>query len=97
MTHQEMADADNFMTTCLKPHRDNLTYRDVEEWKQAVAECLEQAKSQVHPSAFEAIQGMRSSSRHLQQSEGCCKRFSDFCKTPTQTHTTQMFMSESGQ
>ena len=56
MTHQEMADADNFMSTCLRPYRENLTYRDIEEWKQAVDECLEQAKSQVHPSAFAAIQ-----------------------------------------
>jgi len=51
-----MSEADNLMTTCLKPYRENLSYGDVEEWEQAVAECLEQVKPQVHPSAFAIIQ-----------------------------------------
>jgi len=56
MTHTEMSEADNLMTTWLKPYRENLSYQDVEEWEQAVAECLEQVKPQVHPSAFAIIQ-----------------------------------------
>lgn len=56
MSHDEMSQADTLMKDCLKPYRDTLTYQDAAEWNTAVANCLEQVKPQVHPSAFSTIQ-----------------------------------------
>jgi len=56
MSHDEMNQADTLMRDCLRPYRDTLTYQDAAEWNTAVANCLEQVKPQVHPSAFSVIQ-----------------------------------------